>query len=134
MDEKIRLTMTPSGVDRIAAHTGETPAEVEAAAQRQGFTVEHDPRVTVWANGFGVWHVRVPRNAAGPLLAARRALRDELSQRANRSQQGSSLAREVWLYAVELPELSDAETIVYREWLRDTDPLPAWATETQEEL
>ncbi len=82
---------------------------------------QRDPRVTAWANGFGQWHVRVPRNAAGPLLAARRALRDELTQRERH------VTREVWVYAVEVPDLSDADTIVYREWLRDHDPVPAWA-------
>jgi hypothetical protein len=36
--------------------------------------VEHAPRVTVWANGFGIWHVRVPRDCVSPLIAALRTV------------------------------------------------------------
>lgn len=62
-----------------------------------------------WANGFGVWHVRVSRNAAGPLIAARRALRDELLAR------DANVARAVWMYPERVEDLDDAETVVYRE-------------------
>jgi hypothetical protein len=78
---------------------------------------EHDPRVTAWANGFGVWHVRVPRHAVAPLLAARRALRDELEAREN----PAKLNRDVWLHPVRVEELDDAATIVYKEASPDED-------------
>lgn len=68
-----------------------------------------DGAVTTWADGFGVWHVRVSRSCVAPILAARRALRDELQARE------ANIAREAWLHCVEVPELSDAETVVYRE-------------------
>jgi hypothetical protein len=74
--------------------------------------VEHAPRVTVWANGFGIWHVRVPRDCVSPLIAARRALRDELTARE------AHCARSVWMYPVRVPELDahgEPDTIVYRE-------------------
>lgn len=62
-----------------------------------------------WANGFGVWHVRVSRHAASPLIAARRVLRDELTQREN------NVAREVWMRPVRVPELDTDDTVVYKE-------------------
>lgn len=65
--------------------------------------------VTTWANGFGVWHVRVSRTAASPLIAARRALRDELQARE------ANVARNVWLHPVRVEGLDDDTTIVYRE-------------------
>jgi hypothetical protein len=68
-----------------------------------------DTRVTTWANSFGIWHVRVPRNCVSPLIAARRGLRDELVPREKH------LAREVWLRPVRVVELDTHDTIVYRE-------------------
>lgn len=65
--------------------------------------------VTTWANGFGVWHVRVSRTAAAPLIAARRALRDVLTARE------SNVDRRIWMHPVRVPEHDDATTIVYRE-------------------
>lgn len=65
--------------------------------------------VTTWANGFGVWHVRVSRTAASPLIAARRALRDELQARE------ANVARNIWLHPVRVEGLDDDTTIVYRE-------------------
>lgn len=70
------------------------------------------PNVTTWANGFGVWHARVSRHAASPLIAARRALRDELQARESAS---APVAREVWMRPIRAPDLDTAETIVYRE-------------------
>lgn len=67
------------------------------------------PTAQAWADAFGVWHVRVRRTVASPLLTARRALRDELSQRER------NLARRVWMHPVRVPEVDDASTIVYRE-------------------
>jgi uncharacterized lipoprotein YmbA len=65
-----------------------------------------------WANGFGVWHARVSRTAASPLIAARRALRDELQARESRS---APVDREIWMRPVRVPEHDTADTIVYRE-------------------
>lgn len=64
-----------------------------------------------WADGFGVWHARVRRGMSTPLLAVRRALRDELAAR----QAPGTLARQVWVHPVRVPDLDDEETIVYRE-------------------
>lgn len=66
-------------------------------------------RVTVWANGYGVFHVRVPRSVVWPLGAARRALREELTVR------DAHVDRAVWMNAVRVPELDDANGIVWRE-------------------
>lgn len=71
---------------------------------------------TAWADSFGVWHVRVSRNAAGPLIAARRVLRDELQAR-----QGATVARAVWMDPIQVPELSTEDTIVYREGINPDD-------------
>jgi hypothetical protein len=68
--------------------------------------------VQTWANGFGVWHVRVSRTAASPLIAARRALRDELTARESRS---APVGRQVYMRPERVPELDTVETIVYRE-------------------
>jgi len=65
--------------------------------------------VGVWADGWGVWHVRVSRNAASPLIAARRALRDEIVPRER------NVARDVWMRPVRVTDLDTPETIVYRE-------------------
>ena len=62
-----------------------------------------------WADAFGVWHARVPRNAVAPLIAARRAIRDEILPR------DANAAREVWMNPIRVPDLDDEQTIVYRE-------------------
>lgn len=71
--------------------------------------MDHGPRVQAWADGFGVWHVRVPRGIPGIIIAARRALRDELTARE------ANVAREVWLHPERVPDMDDDDTIVYRE-------------------
>ena len=68
-----------------------------------------EPRVTTWADGYGVWHARVPAGCVSPLIAARKALRDELQARE------AHVAREVWLHPERVPELDTAGTVVYRE-------------------
>jgi len=68
-----------------------------------------DPRVTTWANGSGVWHVRVPVECVSPLIAARRALRDEITTRENNAH------RDVWMHPIRVQELDEPGTIVYRE-------------------
>lgn len=73
------------------------------------------PKVTAWADGYGVWHVRVPRHCVSPVVAARRALRDELTAR-----EGEHLAREVWMHPVRVPELDTEDTVVYAEGEADT--------------
>lgn len=65
--------------------------------------------MNAWADGFGVWHARVSRHAASPLIAARRLLRDELLQR------DEHVAREVWMHPERVPDLDTEDTIVYRE-------------------
>lgn len=67
-----------------------------------------------WADAHGVWHARVSGSTA--LIAARRALRDALVRR----QAPGTVAREVWLHPVRVPELDDDNGKVYRERL-DTD-------------
>ena len=62
-----------------------------------------------WADGYGVWHVRVSRHAASPLIAARRALRDELTPRVK------DLAREVWMDPRRVQDKDTEDTVVYRE-------------------
>lgn len=68
------------------------------------------PVTATWANGFGIWHVRVSRNAAAPLIGARRLLRDELQAR-----QSAPVHRDIWMHPVRVPELDDDFSIVYRE-------------------
>jgi len=66
-------------------------------------------RVTTWANGFGVWHVRVDAESTSRLLQARKALRDELTAREKNADP------RVWRNPVRVPELDTPGTIVYRE-------------------
>jgi hypothetical protein len=70
------------------------------------------PRVTTWANGFGVWHVRVDRAVTSPLIVARGALRDELTARESPS---VPTRRSIYMHPIEVPELSNETTIVYKE-------------------
>lgn len=70
---------------------------------------EHADDDSTWANGFGVWHVRVSRDTTGPLAVARRALRDELLAREN------DVARSVWMHPERVPDLDTPDTLVYRE-------------------
>ncbi len=66
--------------------------------------------MTTWADGFGVWHARVPRttDGVGDFLAAREAIRTELQERAPRGVH-------VETGAVLRADLSDAATLVYAE-------------------
>lgn len=70
---------------------------------------------SVWADGHGVFHARVSRNSARPLIVARRLLRDALAQRKAR------VAQDVWMHPVRVPDLDTEDTIVYRERFLDTD-------------
>jgi hypothetical protein len=67
------------------------------------------PSAHTWADGFGVWHVRVSTSAAWPLGIARRALRDELQAR------DAQVARGVWMRPARVPEMDAEGTMVYRE-------------------
>lgn len=67
--------------------------------------------VTTWADALGVWHVRVSRHAASPIIAARQALRDELSAREAKA----NLEPSAWKHPIRMPELDSEDTIVYRE-------------------
>ena len=70
----------------------------------------NDPRVTTWADEFGVWHTRVPAACISPLIAARRALRDEIAPRDPKAH------RSVWMKPVRVPDLDESgATLVYRE-------------------
>jgi hypothetical protein len=114
LDEAVQGIVSADHAERIARDVINPFGlyEVHAGAVRV------DPPLTdavaTWANGFGVWHVRVPRHAASPLLAARRALRDELQLRE------VNLRREVWLHPERVEDLDTEDTIVYRE--NTTDP------------
>lgn len=66
-------------------------------------------QVSTWADGFGRWHARVSKHAAAPLLAARRAIRDELEAR------NTNLDRRFWTDLERRPEYDDGDTIVYAE-------------------
>lgn len=68
-----------------------------------------EPRVSTWADGFGRWYARVPRHAAGPLLAARRAIRDVLRERY------THVARHAWSDLERAEHYDTDDTIVYRE-------------------
>lgn len=68
--------------------------------------------MTTWADGRGVWHVRVSRTAVAPLIAARRALRDEIVAREG---DPAGLDRNVWMKPIRVPDMDTADTMVYRE-------------------
>lgn len=72
-------------------------------------TTTEDPAVRTWADGFGVWHARVRTGVIAPLLAARRAIRDELLAREN------DVDRDVWVRLERVPDLDDEGTKVWRE-------------------
>jgi hypothetical protein len=62
-----------------------------------------------WADGFGVWHVRVSRHAASPLIAARRSLRDELQARER------NLDPRIFMHPIRVTDLDTEDAVVYRE-------------------
>jgi hypothetical protein len=66
--------------------------------------------VSVWADVYGVWHVRVSAYAAAPLLAARRLLQEQLQAR-----QGAEVPRDLWMHPVRVAEMDTDDTLVYRE-------------------
>lgn len=76
-----------------------------------------DPNVTTWADGFGVWYARVPRNCVSPLIAARRAIRDEIVSR----EAPREVRREIWMHPTRREDLDDENTIVYRENTADPE-------------
>jgi hypothetical protein len=49
-------------------------------------TIE-EGRIRVWADGFGIWHARVPLSMAFPMGAAKIAIRLALQERAPRDEQ-----------------------------------------------
>ena len=119
--------------------SGETPQGHPATLYAPGsraYKVKRE-RVTTWADGFGVWHARVPRHCVAPLLAARRAIRDELQSdvarrcwnkpcpgAGSRHRRDSRLARAVRTYRGHdragvgrtgvLPDAADVATFVHR--------------------
>lgn len=88
---------------------------------------EHDPRVATWADGFGRWYARVPRHAAGPVVAARHAIRDELLARNN------EVARHHWLHLERAENYDTDDTVVYREPTTTTDECPSCATDREKD-
>jgi hypothetical protein len=62
-----------------------------------------------WADGFGLWHVRVSRHAASPLIAARRSLRDELQARER------NLDPRIFMHPIRVTDLDTEDAVVYRE-------------------
>lgn len=68
--------------------------------------------VTTWANGMGEWHVRVSRDAASPLIAARKAIREEILLR------HPTAAEFCWKNLIRVPDMDTADTLVYREGIR----------------
>lgn len=104
-----RLRTAIENRDKIAETLDEADRGVSAIRTKLADLDTRNPAVSTWADGFGVWHVRVSANAASPLIAARRALRDELTPRV------TNLARSVWLHPQRVPDLDTENTIVYRE-------------------
>src|SRR5574341_42202 len=94
------ICMTAQPVRRVAT----APQDRQSACTGATMT-----KATTWANGLGVWHVRVPRGAASPVIAARRALRDELEPRV------TNLDARIWRHPIRVPSLDTESTIVYRE-------------------
>lgn len=64
---------------------------------------------TVWADGYGRWHVLVPMGAASPVLAARRALREEIKARDARTHQAA------WMGCVRVPQYDAPGRLAYAE-------------------
>lgn len=62
-----------------------------------------------WADGFGVWHVRVPAVHPNPRALAVMMLRDELTAR------DASVAPSVYEQPARAADLDTAETLVYTE-------------------
>lgn len=69
------------------------------------------PQAHAWADGFGVWHVRVSRTPGKTtaLMQARQALEDEITMRDSHAHPST------WLRPVVVPSLSNEQTIVFRE-------------------
>lgn len=74
--------------------------------------------LTVWADGFGIWHVRVRKDAKlshttllpphrVPRVAASRAIRDAITARE------ANVSPNVWQNIVKVSE--DEDTVTYRE-------------------
>lgn len=62
-----------------------------------------------WADGFGIWHVRVSSTCVSPLIAARGALRDAITSREPNAD------RRVWMHPERVPSRDEGKTMVYRE-------------------
>jgi hypothetical protein len=68
------------------------------------------PEVTAWADAFGVWYVRVPKDDPNPKCTASERLREEIWTR------WEDTYEEVWKNPVRVPELDTEDTLVYREF------------------
>lgn len=65
------------------------PRQNRAEVQRD-IAMHHaiqEGRVRVWADGFGIWHARVPLSMVHPMGAAKIAIRMALQERAPRDEQ-----------------------------------------------
>lgn len=84
-----------------------------------------------WADGRGAWHVRVSRNAVAPLIAARKALCNEILPR---EADPAGIDRNVWMRPVRVPDMDTDDTMVYREGHVSADErCPCGASHTRAE-
>jgi hypothetical protein len=117
------LTCAPhlaAGIDRINALPIRTGAPVTVVRIPL-------PKAPTWANGHGVWHVQVSRDAVAPLIAARRGLSDALD-----GQRGTeTINPRRWRYPVRVRHLETPTTLVYRELYAD-EPMPTYTEPTTE--
>lgn len=74
-----------------------------------------------WCSAYGVWHVRINRTITDTVQVARERLREEITQRS------AHVADDVWRHPVQVHDLSDKTTVVYRERFLDEDPTPSSA-------
>lgn len=80
----------------------------------QRVLAQHPPTVRVWANGFGIWHVRVPKSAASTLVTARAAIASELTARSD------NVHRHWWMHLERDCSLDDDDTVV---WVEPSTPV-----------
>lgn len=99
----------------------------DADSRAAMYELTADPRVSAWADSFDVWHVRVPRDVASPLIAARRRFQEEITAR------DAHAHRDVWMHPERVESLDTAETIVYREGTPGA-PWPATANESTKSI
>lgn len=85
----------------------------DAAARAERDLAHAERHPAPWADGHGVWHVRVSARAAWPLGAARHALREAITERE------AGADPRVWTLPVRVPELDTPGLTAYREGFRE---------------